>query len=262
LLGATIAAVEMYIGIKKAENAIIELADALGLTSSEAGDTATAINLAKFAVYTLAAAFAILAIAVVLAASPVILFIAILYGLYAAGQAIGRAIVAAFNAIGSASKAAGQAIVDGVTAAIDWLSSISLVDIGTALVAGLADGIVAGIGAAVSAVQNLGASVVAAMKSAVDSHSPSRLFHKIGDDGIDEGLAQGVDAGKPRVNKAVGGLVEPKPLKLGAKGGGEGKAFAPVFNNCTFGEGMSETVVRRMMWAVWSEMAYDAEPAT
>jgi len=263
LLGAAIAAVEMYIAFKKTEAAVAAvLAPVIELVGGVDGLSA-AVATGKVIMYSLVVILGALAAVAIVVGAAIALFVGIFVAVGAAGRAMGDAIVAAWSWVVGASNAAGNAITSGIGAAIDWLSNLSLASIGSDLIAGLADGITAGIGKAVAAVTNLGSSVVAAMRTAVDSHSPSRLFFGIGDDGIDEGLAQGVDAGKPRVDKAISGLVTPEPLKLGASKGASASGsggFAPTFNNCSFGAGLTETKMREWLWSIWMQMSNDASP--
>lgn len=79
-------------------------------------------------------------------------------------------------------------------------------DIGGDIAAGIADGILRGALGPVAAIADLGSQMVDALKEALDIHSPSRVFARLGIQ-IPAGVAQGVERGAPQMNRTVAELV-------------------------------------------------------
>ena len=91
----------------------------------------------------------------------------------------------------------------------------------SSMISGLVNGIASGAGAVWNAIKSMASGAVNALMSALQAHSPSKLFDVIGHVGIAGGVKQGVERGTPEVNAAVAHMVEPPdmPQKNGAKAG-------------------------------------------
>lgn len=220
LVGMLIVALQLYIGFRKMGKA---LGEAFGDVGGIDGMNA-ALETGKVAAYAIVLVFGLIAAIVAVVGAAVALFVAPFVLIGKAGTAVGDAIVAAFQWMGSAATDAGEAIKSAVGGAIDWLGSVSLVDVGLGMVTGLITGLTSGAGALIDAVKGLAGSAVTAMKDALLMRSPSKLFHNIGEMGIGEGVAVGVDDSADRVNESVADVVDPPTAKAAAKAGkGGGK---------------------------------------
>lgn len=106
-------------------------------------------------------------------------------------------------------------------------------ELGTSMVDGLVNGIKAGVERLKKAVGDLAEDAKKVFKEKLGIHSPSSVFHQYGDDGIDEGAAQGIDHGAPRVQDAVDRMAPMPPAgRAGAQGAGS-SASAPIMINVT-----------------------------
>jgi tape measure domain-containing protein len=151
-------------------------------------------------------------------------------------------VVAAFYDAGSSALSA----VGTIWTALSSLATAGL-EAGSNLVNGLVEGIRAGIGAVVGAVTDLMGAAKTAANTAIDAHSPSRVFMQLGGYTA-QGFAMGVDQGAPVAADAMAGMVAPDAIV--GSGGGSGSAgaagkparggglFAPTFN---FNGGSAET---------------------
>lgn len=96
-----------------------------------------------------------------------------------------------------------------------WLSSINWTGIGRSLIDGLVTGLTGGAQRVVNAVRSLGRSATNALRSALDIHSPSRVFADLGRQ-IPRGLAVGVEAEAGTAQGAVSDVVSvPQGAALG-----------------------------------------------
>lgn len=77
--------------------------------------------------------------------------------------------------------------------------------IGTSLITGIINGLVAGVTALIKGAFSIGKVLIDTVKDVLDSHSPSRVFAGIGLDTI-SGLVNGVDGGLPFVESAGGDM--------------------------------------------------------
>lgn len=133
------------------------------------------------------------------------------------------------------------AIVKDPSAAIDWLvakfqsildflSGLSLGEIGVQLVQGLANGIMNGGAAVLSAITGVVDGAIGAAKSLLGIASPSKVFAEIGGYTA-EGMAGGVEGGTARVQGSLEAMVAP-PTDAGAAsasgGAGGGNTFEIV----------------------------------
>ena len=114
--------------------------------------------------------------------------------------------------------------------------TIAFQGVGTGIVNGIIAGVRAGTGALVTSVTGLGSTAVAAIRTALGIHSPSRVFADLVGAQIPAGIAQGVNAHAGLANDAVSGIVSPRVPQLG--GGG---ASVTIEINVTGGAQPQET---------------------
>lgn len=121
-----------------------------------------------------------------------------------------------------------ESAVNGVVAAFqqvsEYLSNISLSEIGANIIKGLADGILGGGAAVVSAITGVTGNAISAAKNALGIASPSKVFAEIGGY-TSEGMVQGVEGGTADVQGAFDAMVAPPgpagaPLASAAPSGG------------------------------------------
>lgn len=110
-------------------------------------------------------------------------------------------------------------IVGGAVAAVkqmyDYLTSVSLEQIGSDLLAGLARGITGAAGAVVGAVKGAVSGAIDSAKRLLGIASPSKVFAEIGGYTA-EGMAVGVDAGAADVQGSLEAMVTPPAAPVGA----------------------------------------------
>ena len=111
----------------------------------------------------------------------------------------------------------GTAIVSPFKSAWAWLKGLDLADLGRSIIDGIVNGITGAAGRAVDAVKGLVGSIKDAFMGSdgIDAHSPSKVFEKGGRD-TDEGYAQGIEKGTPRVQAAAQAMAPSPP---GPRGG-------------------------------------------
>ncbi len=114
--------------------------------------------------------------------------------------------------------------IEAVKAIIKWWKEADWASMGTAITDGLVAGIKAGWEKVKSAVKYLGGDTAGAMRTILDSHSPSRVFEKIGET-APAGLASGIRKGAPMANSAVSAMVKIPTAMSGSAGSGGG---API----------------------------------
>ncbi len=112
---------------------------------------------------------------------------------------------------------AGAAIISGIGAAIDWLRSMSLSEIGSALIQGLIDGLMAAGGGVLKAITGVVGGAIDGAKSLLGIASPSKVFAEIGGHTA-EGMAQGVDDGAASVQGSLESMVSPPAAGTAASG--------------------------------------------
>ena len=113
-----------------------------------------------------------------------------------------------------------------------FLLGLSLVDIGMAMVKGLADGITGGAASVIAAITGVATGAIAAARKALDSHSPSRKFRALGGD-TTEGMKEGVDDGADAVQGSLEAMVAPPAVDAaasapGARAGSGGGATVTI----------------------------------
>jgi len=152
-------------------------------------------------------------------------------------------------------------VVSGAIAALYGLGAGAL---GAAadFVGGLVAGILGGAGSVADAVKSLASSALSAFTGALGINSPSTIMLEHGEENIAGAAAMGVEAGTPRVAKAMTKMGE-QPAgtpKGGAAKGAGGSGPSIEFNDCTF-IGTDESLIRRVMSKVWEELNGEAGSA-
>jgi hypothetical protein len=117
----------------------------------------------------------------------------------------------------TASQLLGAAISGAIGSVVAYLSSVSLSQIGTDLIQGLANGITAGASAVISAITGAVTGAIDTAKSLLGIASPSKVFAEIGGYTA-EGFTGGVEDGTGEAQGAMTDLVAP-PVAVGAAGG-------------------------------------------
>ncbi len=218
------------IAIKPFGSTIVLFAEALGV-------------LAALIVGVVAVSFAIFI-------APLVAIVAILAGVIAG-------VIWLTGALSDLASTVSGGVSSALTAVFDWLSTISLVDIGAALIQGLADGITGGASAVLSSVQGAVTGAIDHAKELLGIASPSRVFAEIGAHTA-EGMAQGVDGGAPDVGASLENLVSPPALPA-ASGGGAPAALPPitiqVFAPSGDGESIAAAVRRAVLELFESDLA-------
>lgn len=125
---------------------------------------------------------------------------------------VGNTIVAFSAAAVAGVSAAFDFVRLHVGAAIDFLSGLSLTEIGTALVDGLIAGITAAGAGVLGAVTGVVGGAIDGAKSLLGIASPSKVFELIGSNTA-EGMAVGLDSGAATVQGAIEGVVAPPALE-------------------------------------------------
>lgn len=146
-------------------------------------------------------------------------------GVTAAAAAVALAI-APFVLVGKAVWDLGDAIIDAhlAIANIDWKAT------GLAIVDGLVDGITGGAGRLIAKIKGLADDVKGAFTGKLEIHSPSKAFARFGR-ALPEGVAEGVDDGAPRAQRAVEAMVTVPAPPSGGAGGGESRG--PLIGSIT-----------------------------
>ncbi len=161
-----------------------------------------------------------------------------------------------------------------------WMQGKSLSGIGRAMVEGIAKGIMGGGAAVLKALKSVVSGAVDGVKSFLLIRSPSAKLDKEVGYQMPAGMAGGAERGEGLVHDAMAnvaqagvsgaqsgaGNVAPSSRRRGDTdegGGNEGSAGRQfVFQNCTFGGDLNETIVRRMMRKVFEAESMSApEPA-
>lgn len=207
-LGFLIGMTKLYIALKPVAKAI---ADFFGFDDPT---TANTLDMVKTAGEFVASAF--------------VAFIGILGAL---GVALGAVVtilslpIIALAALSVAVYTAGSAIIGGFMSAWgavrDFLTGFSLVEVGTNIIAGLANGLLNAGPAVLKAITGVVSDAIGAAKHLLGIASPSKVFAEIGGY-TGEGFSQGVDDSAPDAQAAMSDMVDPGPAA--AKAGGAGAA--------------------------------------
>lgn len=146
-------------------------------------------------------------------------------GLFAGALA---APVVGFMRLYGAGYVAWESVKAGAAAAVAYLESVSLGDIASNMIQGLADGITGGASKVVEAMRSVVTSAIKTATTLLDSHSPSRVFEQLGKY-TTEGFAQGVTSSAGEAQSAMQSMVAPPAVAAGAAGGG-GNTFQITVN--------------------------------
>lgn len=186
---------------------------------------------------------------VVLAAA--VMVVVTIFGLVVA--AIGLVVsglVYVVGAIASFVASVGSAFADAYAAATGA---------GGSIVDGLVAGLMAGGAAFIASISGLASKGLDAFKGIFGIASPSKVMLEHGDQNIAGALATGVDKGGDKVDASMSRLGGgAKPGAAGPQEGGGRQAPSVEFNNCVFGEGVSESMIEdvvTMMLLRWEREA-------
>lgn len=153
----------------------------------------------------------------------------------------------------------GASIFSSIGAAFEWLSSLSLAEIGAMLIDGLVNGITSGAQAVIGAITGVANGAINAAKSALGIASPSKVFAEIGGFTA-EGMSEGVDEGGADVQQSLEAMVAPPPAAgapaPAATPAASGGNIYQVTINAPDGDGASI----RQSFADWFE-SIGAQPA-
>jgi phage-related minor tail protein len=151
------------------------------------------------------------------------------------------ALGAAWDGMAKAGTAAWNALKSGVTSAIDAIRAIDLAEVGASMIDGLVKGIESKAGSLVSALTGVVGQGVMATRSALDSHSPSRVFAELGEF-TGEGYAMGVEDSTPQVESAVRDMVDPPALKSGDDAPSRAGSVGPITINIHGVQGIEDAL--------------------
>lgn len=188
-----------------------------------------------------AAAFGVLAALVI---TGLVAPIVVLIGVIAAVVTIISIFLATLYSAARAAIEFGVSLLDGAGGAfdslmatasgvVDWLSALSLADIGVQLIQGLIDGITGAGGGVLTAITGIAGGAVDAAKKALGIASPSKVFAEIGMHTA-AGMEQGVEGGASGVQDSVeamtaapeaGGSGGASPAAASGGGGGGGATY-------------------------------------
>jgi hypothetical protein len=209
MLGFAIGMVKAYLAARDIYDAIEEWAGPLLKATGFFDNTTVAIEAGKVAAYGLLAAFAVAGVLIAYYMAPVI---AVIAGVGAAVYALSKIIdlnVWLWGGIG-------RAIVDSFTKARDFLTGISLADIGRNMVKSFTNAIVGSVGEVGESLWKLGEAAKAGLKSALGIHSPS-TFAIAAADNVTGTFTDRVDDAAPEVRTSLDEFISPQSVKSTAK---------------------------------------------
>ncbi len=203
---------------------------------------------------TIGYAFAILAAACVLAIGIVVgilvLAVAQVALFVAAGIWLQGQLTLAFNAIGAAAVEAFDWIRTKIDEVMAFFSGLSLSEIGTNLMLGLADGITGAAGAVLKAMTGAVQGAIDGAKSLLGIASPSKVFAEIGGHTA-EGMAVGVDEGASDVQGSLEAMVAPPAVAPSIAGASApSKGGSPAFQITINGVTGAEQIVPQLIAAL------------
>lgn len=136
--------------------------------------------------------------------------------------------IGSLQALYGAGSAALQALSGAMLQVREFLLSLSLSDVGMAMIDGLTGGLLSAGPKVLQAITGIANSAIQAAKKALGIASPSKVFATIGAQTA-EGMETGVDAGSAGVSSALEGMVAPPDVA--APGGGGGGASVSTGGN-------------------------------
>ncbi len=179
-------------------------------------------------------------------------------GLMAVGIGIALTLLAAIGAsfvyIAVSAVQAGAAVLEGIGAAFEWLTGLSLADIGMQLIQGLIDGIINGGPGVLGAITGIATGAIDAAKKALGIASPSKIFAEIGMHTA-AGMEQGVDGGAAAVQGSMTAMVDPTAAvgaagAAGAAGTSSSGGSGHVFNITVTGGADGESIAAQVRAAI------------
>ncbi len=198
VLGFLIGLTKLYIVLKPAIKAVREF---FGFNDSSLSEALDYVKIAGELVVPLFAAFA-----VVLGLVGVAIGIAV-----AQVAAIGAAIYAVVAAVIFAVGWIGSAFIGAFQAVSAYLSNFSLVDLGTNIITGLANGLLNAGPAVLHAITGVVSGAIDAAKHLLGIASPSKVFADMGDN-TGQGFVDGVDGQASAAQDSMAAMVEPPPV--------------------------------------------------
>lgn len=224
-LGFLIGATKIAIAVKPVFHAISELFGFDDKSFTELLSTATkAGEIFAFVMTGLVVAFGLIVGAIVGAAAAIGGFI--------------TAIVAIPVIVAKATEAIGLFLVEAFKSARDFIMSIDFVGIGTSIMQGLANGIMAGGAAVLGAITSAVRGAINAAKGLLGIASPSKVFAELGEF-TGEGFTMGIESENDNAHEALATMADPNaalaatssplaatpsPTDNGSTGGGEAAA--------------------------------------
>jgi hypothetical protein len=186
----------------------------------------------------------------------------------AAWDWVASSAASAWATVSGTVQSAMNAVYAAVDAAVAWLGSVSLADVGAAMIQGLVAGIVSAPGAVIEAITGVVGGAIAAAKAMLQQNSPSKVFMAIGA-GTGEGMAMGIEAEAANVQSSMQDMVAPdvapndgSELTAGGTKPGKGGGGRSVeFNNCTFGGDLTKSTVGGWMREWFHQDELQPEPA-
>jgi hypothetical protein len=206
LLGVAIGATELYIKVKPAIDAIVDLLEDVLDAAATAGEYLVPVALGLVA-------------ALAFVGAGVVVVVAVIAGLTLALLAVPIAVAAVVGALVVAVAYLGGAVVDAVTAAHNAVAAFisEFVQAGKDLVGGLAAGITANASAVLAAITGVVGGAINAAKSALGIASDSKVFIKLGSHTAG-GMARGVDSGRREVHESIAGISDVAQLPVNTSG--------------------------------------------
>jgi hypothetical protein len=152
-------------------------------------------------------------------AAAIIIPLTILAGLVGVvAAAIGLFVYGIYSAI-AAAVSFGASIMGPIAGALEWLTGLSLSELGTQLIAGLVAGITGAGGSVLNAITGIATGAIDAAKNALGIASPSKVFAEIGMHTA-AGMTEGVDGGAADVQGSFESMVAPPPPAEASGSGG------------------------------------------
>jgi hypothetical protein len=209
-LGFLIGMTKLYIALKPVFKAIAEF---FGFDDSTLSDT---LDIAKVAGEAVAYIFAGFGVVLGLLAGAIALVVGPALALTAAFYAL-------ITAVGVAAAWIVGKVIGAFQAVTDFVTGINLVDVGTNIIMGLANGLVNAGPAVLKAITGVVGNAIGAAKKLLGIASPSKVFAEIGGY-TGEGFAVGVEDSTPDAQAAMTDMVDPAPAaaKAGASAPAEG----------------------------------------
>ncbi len=174
--------------------------------------------------------------------------------------ALAAGLVAGILWLGAQFAELGGIIFGAVKGAIDWLSGLSLTDIGTNLIQGLIDGLLGAGGGVLKAITGVVGGAIDGAKSLLGIASPSKVFAEIGANTA-AGMEEGVDSGASGVQSSMTAMADPSAAAGSAAGGASTSTSSSVGNvNITINGGDPAVIVEALR-AFFADMGAQAGTA-